>query len=118
MHVVHTGKQAQPASAEISSVDFIYEIGVTWSVLHSAWERLICEVRYVGWASNFLASLPRAVDVIFGRSLPLMIQEIKLNTKVLSALSTVRSGQDHEAFVDPGLVWLVLEFGSCMVFEK
>lgn len=48
-----------------------------------------CEVRYEGWASSwsFLALLPKAVDMICGRHFLRMIQEIGLNSKVLSALT-------------------------------
>lgn len=47
------------------------------------------EVRYADWAGrwSFLALLPKAVDMIFGRHFLLMIQEIGLNSKVLSALT-------------------------------
>lgn len=63
----------------------IYEMGVT---------KLLClillekdsVVRWAGWWS-FLASFPKAVGVIFGRSLLLITQDIRLNTKVLSVLT-------------------------------
>lgn len=50
-------------------------------------EKDSCEVRYAGWASrwSFLALFPKAVDTIFGRYFLHMMQEIELNSKVLSA---------------------------------
>lgn len=63
----------------------IYEMGVTNLLCLMLLEK-DSAVRWAGWWS-FLVSLPKAVDVIFGRSLLLITQDIRLNTKVLSALT-------------------------------